>query len=139
MFRPAVLVSIISLIYSWTYIYASLFPQVWIIESEYVKFLANIIFAILAIYLALRSRGNTSVSQSDNEINFAIAFAPLVIAVVDPLANLLKSPSGKNFVIEHWMGMTAFGWGMLCGLVLLTVVIVGLRLSKKRVPHNNDN
>lgn len=130
MFRPSVFVSFFSLIYSWIYIYCSFFSSIFTFDSDVVKIVANIVFAGLAFCLALISRKKTSVSQSDNEINFAIASVPLAIAIIDPLANLLKSHSGNKFVIEHWLGLTAFGWAALCSLCLYAIVIIGIKLSK---------
>lgn len=130
MLRPAVIVSLISLIYSWIYIYCSLFPSLFGYETETIKPLANIIFATIGIIIVFTSRKKTSVSKSDNEINFAIAFVPLVIALVDPFAAYLKSDGGKKFLIEHFLGVSAFGWGLLSAIILYAVVVTGIKYSK---------
>ncbi|KAA6001408.1 hypothetical protein [Pantoea sp. M_5] len=130
MLRPAIIVSLISLLYSWVYIYCSLFKNLFGYESEIIKPAANLLFAAIGIVLVLKSRKKIFVSKSDNEINFALAFVPLVIAAIDPLATYLRSNSGKKLLIEHYLGISALGWGLLCAIILFAVVIVGIRFSK---------
>ncbi|MCG7367649.1 hypothetical protein MHZ90_16155 [Pantoea sp. ACRSH] len=130
MLRPALFVSLVSLVYSWTYIYCSLFPNLLDYKSEIIKPVANLIFAVFGIVLVLKSRKKIFVSKSDNEINFALAFVPLVIAAIDPFATYLRSDSGKKLLIEHFLGISALGWGLLCAIILFAVVIVGIRFSK---------
>jgi len=132
--HTSTMIVVVSFFYACFYIAACFNETILNIDSDYIKFFLNFTFCLIAFLLTIYSRKHRVVDCDDKEKewNFSLAFCALVTASVEPLSKLLFSLTGATFIVKHHLILAAIGINVLLMIVLLFIVAVGVKLSKKK-------